>query len=523
MAQTMVPISQISSDGTYIGGSTNYTNLADATDGNAWYGANNATRTVECLLTDLSGSTPGSGTCTVTARQAQCDSDTSPFIASSGGSNASFDLLVLEGTTTVASATGVATSDGSWANYTSLTFAASSVTDWSNVRLRFVSNGTGGTPSGRRCAGVTYLEISAPDGTTTTQKSLAYSGTGTSALAKVANRVRSLAYSGTGTASLASLKSFLRSLSYSGTGTNALSRVASFLRSYSYSGTGTSALSKLKSLTRSLSYSGTGTSVLSTTRVALKSFAYSVTGTLQLSRVVSWLKSLDYSGAGTLALTKTISFLKSLSYGATGTSGNFERAVSRLRSFDYSATGTNVMAQTLVFLQNFSYGASASVALARQLGKNLAYAVTGTVTKIRDTFKAFSYSGSGTPTLAQGAVFAVIANINGAATALVSTLYTPGGGGEPPVAGDPWFQGKTVYPLGSVAGLTEWVDYIPVMASSTNPGRYDNDGAFPTVAVLSSTAGKTAWADYIPVYVVVRTKPWSTDADGYIPFEDVTP
>jgi hypothetical protein len=31
----------------------------------------------------------------------------------------------------------------------------------------------------------------------------------------------------------------------------------------------------------------------------------------------------------------------------------------------------------------------------------------------------------------------------------------------------------------------------------------------------------TAWVDYIPVYVVERSEPWRTSADGYIPFENV--
>jgi hypothetical protein len=94
--------------------------------------------------------------------------------------------------------------------------------------------------------------------------------------------------------------------------------------------------------------------------------------------------------------------------------------------------------------------------------------------------------------------------------------------GAPAVLTDPWFQGKTIYPLASVTGLTEWVNYIPVEAESANPGRFDADGAFPVVSVLSDITGKVEWVDYIPVFVVSRTLPWRTDADGYVPFEDVT-
>jgi hypothetical protein len=86
---------------------------------------------------------------------------------------------------------------------------------------------------------------------------------------------------------------------------------------------------------------------------------------------------------------------------------------------------------------------------------------------------------------------------------------------------NPWYEGKTVYPLSDVTGLTEWADYIPVEAIAVNVGRYDNDGSFPVVQVLTNIDGLTAWADYIPVYVVSRSIPWSTEADGYIPIEDV--
>lgn len=107
---------------------------------------------------------------------------------------------------------------------------------------------------------------------------------------------------------------------------------------------------------------------------------------------------------------------------------------------------------------------------------------------------------------------------------LVLHLNLAEGGGEPPVevTGDPWYEGKTIYPLSSVDGLVEWVDYWPVALAASNPGRFDNDGSYPVVAVLSSTTGKVAWVDYIPVFVVSRSTPWSTDPDGFVPMQDVT-
>lgn len=99
---------------------------------------------------------------------------------------------------------------------------------------------------------------------------------------------------------------------------------------------------------------------------------------------------------------------------------------------------------------------------------------------------------------------------------------TQGGGPVAPPT-NPWYEGKTIYPLPSVAGLTEWVDYIPVEAQTLNPGRFDEDGAFPVVQVLSDTTGLVSWVDYIPVFVVDRTRPWRAETDGFVPFQDTTP
>jgi hypothetical protein len=84
------------------------------------------------------------------------------------------------------------------------------------------------------------------------------------------------------------------------------------------------------------------------------------------------------------------------------------------------------------------------------------------------------------------------------------------------------FGDKPLKILGSVAGLVEWVDYIPVVEETGGVARtYANDGYLVSESQSASPTG-TAWVDFIPVYVVSRSTPWSTDADGYIPFNDVT-
>jgi hypothetical protein len=80
-------------------------------------------------------------------------------------------------------------------------------------------------------------------------------------------------------------------------------------------------------------------------------------------------------------------------------------------------------------------------------------------------------------------------------------------------------QQMVVFVLPSIAGLTAWIDYIPVKqpAIITSYNTYDNDSAL-LVDVLASTTGKESWIDYIPVYVdAAYTTPWTTDAGGFIP------
>lgn len=82
---------------------------------------------------------------------------------------------------------------------------------------------------------------------------------------------------------------------------------------------------------------------------------------------------------------------------------------------------------------------------------------------------------------------------------------------------------RDIFPLSSVTGLTEWVDYIPVKANGS-PNRLhstDNLGALHANSVLGSITGKVKWVDYIPVFVVSRNTPWTTGTDGYIPFDSV--
>tara|TARA_R110000782_G_C14788545_1_gene410677 strand:+ start:167 stop:1711 length:1545 start_codon:yes stop_codon:yes gene_type:complete len=80
-------------------------------------------------------------------------------------------------------------------------------------------------------------------------------------------------------------------------------------------------------------------------------------------------------------------------------------------------------------------------------------------------------------------------------------------------------QQMVILVLPTVVGLTKWVDYLPVkwQNSTGKENSYDNDG-FLCVSDILSVAGKLAGVDYIRVFVdASATKPWSTDATGYVP------
>lgn len=162
MAQLMRPISTVtSSGGNFTGPSVHGSLDGTAPDtGDYWNGTDASTDSYEVLLTDLSGSTPGTGTCTVSIYQAQSDTNVAP---STGGSAPTYDLEVYQGATQIASRLGITPTEGTFTLDSNLTFAASSITDWSDVRVRFTSNGTGGSPGGRRGAATSYVDISTPD------------------------------------------------------------------------------------------------------------------------------------------------------------------------------------------------------------------------------------------------------------------------------------------------------------------------------------------------------------------------
>ena len=161
MAQILRPISTITDQGNFTGATAHGSVDGAAPDtGDYWNGNDNQTDVLEVLLTDLSASAPGAGTATVSIYETVADTDVAP---AAGGSSVTFDIEVYEGATQRAVTTGLTPTDSTFTLNSSLTFAAADITDWSDVRVRVTSVGTGGSPTGRRGMATSYIEISAPD------------------------------------------------------------------------------------------------------------------------------------------------------------------------------------------------------------------------------------------------------------------------------------------------------------------------------------------------------------------------
>ncbi len=141
---------------------TNFTNgfsnidEATASDVDFAYGANNVVAVLEVSLSNPSA-TPGSGTSTVRYRIARTNAGT----VDGTGSAVTVTCAVVQGTTVLAS-DSAQTATGTWTQY-SFNPDMSGVTDWNDVRLRFTTSASGGSPANRRGAAVSWAELEAPD------------------------------------------------------------------------------------------------------------------------------------------------------------------------------------------------------------------------------------------------------------------------------------------------------------------------------------------------------------------------
>lgn len=160
MTQFARPTSDVTDSG--ITPSSNaFQNIDEATadDTDFAYGANGGGNTLEVALGSIGA--PGAGTVTARVRLAKVNAGA----LSSSGNAVTVTVGLYEGATlraTIASAVSVG---GSWAqtNYNLTSIEKSSITDWTNLRLRFTDSTNGGSPSGRRGGAISWAVIEAPD------------------------------------------------------------------------------------------------------------------------------------------------------------------------------------------------------------------------------------------------------------------------------------------------------------------------------------------------------------------------
>ena len=155
MAQFLRPDSNITQS-SFTGGFADIDETSPS-DADYAYGANNTSAVLEVGLSDPSVGTPGSGTTTVRYRIAKVNNGT----VSGTGNNLTVTMEVYQGGTLIASDTSQ-TPTGTWTQY-EFNPDMSGVTDWTDLRLRFSTTGSGGSPANRRGGAISWAELEAPD------------------------------------------------------------------------------------------------------------------------------------------------------------------------------------------------------------------------------------------------------------------------------------------------------------------------------------------------------------------------
>lgn len=145
---------------------------ATASDADFAYSQDNPNGSIFEVGLSNPAATPGAGAVTVRYRHAQVRSGA----LNGTGTATALDVSVVQGVNVIAS-DAQQTPSGAWVTR-SWTPDLSGVTDWSDVRLRFVATGGGGSPSSRRGVGVSWAEIETPDGAAAITGSMAVTESG---------------------------------------------------------------------------------------------------------------------------------------------------------------------------------------------------------------------------------------------------------------------------------------------------------------------------------------------------------
>lgn len=187
MAQFGRPSSTVSNDiYTGVGDTTNlWENLNESTasDTDYNYSDDNSNGTFEVALNSLNDPSSSAGHI-VRYRIAQFDGG---VLGNGGGSSSSVETALYQGTTQIATS-GAITTTSAWTSgsFTLSGTEADSITDYTDLRLRFTISGGGGSPNNRRGTGLSWAELELPDGVSlVTLDTTSISGSSTSSSSDV--------------------------------------------------------------------------------------------------------------------------------------------------------------------------------------------------------------------------------------------------------------------------------------------------------------------------------------------------
>lgn len=242
---------------------------ATASDADFAYGANNTAAVLEVGLTNVTDPAVSTGHI-VRYRVAKTNAGT----LDGGGNAVTMTVALYQGATLIAADT-VRTLDGTWTTYewTLSGAQADAITDYTDLRLRFTTSASGGSPANRRGGAVSWAELEVPG---VVPSELIVAGTG--ALDLGAQLARPGAWAVSSTGSLAQSGELARDGALSITGTGALAQAAEQGTQGALEITGTGSIAQGGELSRdgALAISGVGT--LGQGGLLLVSGALTVTG-----------------------------------------------------------------------------------------------------------------------------------------------------------------------------------------------------------------------------------------------------
>lgn len=276
-----------------------------ASDADFAYGTNNTAATLEVSLSNPA-ETPGSGTTTVRYRVAK----TNAGVLDGGGNSCTVTASVYQGVTLI-SADAARTVTGTWTDY-SWTPSMASVTDWNDLRLRFVTSASGGTAASRRGGAVSWAEAEVPAaGAVTFNQALSATSTAAASFVRSVGRIASASASGAASA----VRSIGKSASAAASGAAAFVRSIAFVRAVT--STASATLTASRALFATLAASSSGTAALAAVSAISMTLAAAATGSALMVASVGLL--ITAAAVGTASASRVIGLTRAAASSATAT------------------------------------------------------------------------------------------------------------------------------------------------------------------------------------------------------------